>query len=205
MGSRREGSIGGRQAPGLRSRRAALGAGALLLALALVTACGGVSTVTGVATGGSDATPAVGSSSGSPAGAGAPVNWLPYARCMRAHGVRDFPDPNSRGQLQLHAQPGGDLDPNSPIYRAAASACAALNPVTNLSPAQRARLKAANLAYARCMRAHGIADFPDPNAEGGISLPPSAGGDLSSNSPAFQAAEAACASLGPGSATPGGS
>ena len=193
-------STGSRPARGLRRKRAALVTGALLMTLAFATACGRTAEVPGVA----NSVPPVTTAVGSPTGAGPRVNWLPYAQCMRAQGVRDFPDPNSQGHLQLHARPGGDLDPNSPVYRAAASACAALNPVINLSPAQRAQLKAANLEYARCMRAHGIADFPDPNAEGGISLPAHPGGDLDSNSPAFQAAQSACQSLRPGSPTPGG-
>jgi len=42
---------------------------------------------------------------------------------MRAHGISDFPDPNSQGQLQIKAQPGSDLDPNNPLYKAANKAC----------------------------------------------------------------------------------
>lgn len=54
------------------------------------------------------------------------------------------------------------------------------------------------LAYAQCMRAHGISDFPDPQG-GGITLPNNAGsnGDLDPNNPRFQAADQACRSLAP--------
>ena len=203
MNGCRDSSIGSRLARGLRPKRL-VGASALALTMTLVAAaCGSTAKVPGVASIVASATAAVGSTIGSPTGAGAQVGWLAYAQCMRAHGVRDFPDPNSQGQLNVHS--GGDLDPNSPIYRAADTACASLSPVNNLSPAQRAQVKAANLKYAQCMRAHGIADFPDPNAEGAISLHAHPGSDLEPNNPTFQAAQTACKALRPGGANSGGS
>jgi hypothetical protein len=51
------------------------------------------------------------------------------------------------------------------------------------------------LAYAACMRSHGLPDFPDPDSSGGFALP----GDIDPNSPRYQAAENACkAYAGPG-------
>ena len=55
---------------------------------------------------------------------------------------------------------------------------------------------AALLAYARCMRGHGVADFPDPNAAGRIAI--SGHGDLNQDAPAFRAASDACRGLLPG-------
>lgn len=56
------------------------------------------------------------------------------------------------------------------------------------------------LAYSQCMRAHGIADFPDPNANGQIELHSSPDTpDLAPDSAQFQAADKACHSLMPGS------
>jgi len=59
------------------------------------------------------------------------------------------------------------------------------------------------LAYADCMRSHGVPDFPDPNGQGEFQLHtalenghPTAGGDLAPNSPAFQGGERACGSFG---------
>jgi hypothetical protein len=46
------------------------------------------------------------------------------------------------------------------------------------------------LAYAQCMRSHGVSNFPDPNAEGGFSAP----AGMDPNSPTYKAAAAACAS-----------
>lgn len=47
------------------------------------------------------------------------------------------------------------------------------------------------IAYAACMRSHGVSDFPDPNSNGTLLLPQ--GADLSS--PQFQSAQQACQSL----------
>ncbi len=47
---------------------------------------------------------------------------LAFSACMRAHGLKDFPDP-SNGGIQLHSGPGSDLDPNNPIFQKAQPAC----------------------------------------------------------------------------------
>ncbi len=44
------------------------------------------------------------------------------------------------------------------------------------------------LEYAQCMRSHGVSDFPDPNSQGGFSLP----GDVDPTSPQYEAATKAC-------------
>jgi hypothetical protein len=51
---------------------------------------------------------------------------LAFSACMRSHGVPDFPDPTFTGggaQLRLRSSPGGDLNPNSPRFQAAQTAC----------------------------------------------------------------------------------
>jgi hypothetical protein len=48
------------------------------------------------------------------------------------------------------------------------------------------------------MRAHGLADFPDPNASGDIALGAGPGSDLDPNSAKFKAADEACKALRPG-------
>jgi hypothetical protein len=55
---------------------------------------------------------------------------LRYSQCMRAHGIKDFPDPTNGG-LQLRAGPGSDLDPNSPTFQAAQNACQHFLPGSN--------------------------------------------------------------------------
>lgn len=54
------------------------------------------------------------------------------------------------------------------------------------------------LAYAACMRSHGVGDFPDPDAQGHFniqSIGPNS--DLDPHNPTFQAAHRACGSLLP--------
>jgi hypothetical protein len=46
---------------------------------------------------------------------------LIYAKCMRAHGVSNTPDPDSRGHLDIG--PGTDVDVNSPRFQAAYRVC----------------------------------------------------------------------------------
>lgn len=54
----------------------------------------------------------------------------------------------------------------------------------------------AALAYANCMRSHGLPDFPDPNGQGDFVIQGAPGSDLAPSSPAFQAAERVCGSFG---------
>ena len=49
---------------------------------------------------------------------------LRYAKCMRDHGIKHFPDPDPQGRIQVSATPGSDLDPNNPLFKAADKACA---------------------------------------------------------------------------------
>jgi hypothetical protein len=67
------------------------------------------------------------------------------------------------------------------------------------------KLMAGALAYANCMRSHGVPDFPDPNSLGEFQLRPSVRvengrptpvGDLVPGSPALQAAERGCGPFG---------
>lgn len=66
---------------------------------------------------------------------------LEFSRCMRAHGMRSFPDPTaSDGSITIHVPSGSGLDPRSPAYRAALQACRRLlpngaNPGSGGSPA----------------------------------------------------------------------
>jgi len=47
---------------------------------------------------------------------------LAFSACMRAHGLKDFPDP-SNGGLRIEDHPGSDLDPNNPTFQKAQQAC----------------------------------------------------------------------------------
>lgn len=134
------------------------------------------------------------------AGAGSPgkTSALAYSQCMRAHGIKNFPDPSAGGGVNILREQGTGLDPASPQFQAADKACKSLMPALALSPAQQAKMKAGNLKYAQCMRAHGIADFPDPNSQGQIQIQAKPGSDLDPNNPRYQSATKACQRYQPG-------
>lgn len=51
--------------------------------------------------------------------------------------------------------------------------------------------------FSQCMRAHGVPDFPDPGANGQITLKVTKGGDLDPQSATYKAAVQSCKSLEP--------
>ena len=55
------------------------------------------------------------------------------------------------------------------------------------------------LAFSECMRSHGVPDFPDPSAHGGIDI---AGTGVNPSSPAVRAAKATCERVLPGGGPP---
>jgi hypothetical protein len=136
---------------------------------------------------------------------------LNLAKCFRSHGI-NVPDPSPGGGV---AGGGGGIFRQLRNYSqaqitAARQACqqyfAQAFPQLNISPAQRAQLQQQLVKFAQCMRSHGI-NIPDPttNGNGGFGFR-RAFGSVDRNSPAFQAANKACASLRPrfGRGGPGG-
>jgi hypothetical protein len=97
---------------------------------------------------------------------------LTLAVCMRSHGVPSFPDPSGRG---IHIGPGSGIDPSSPAFKAARSACRRLLPgggPGNQHPtAQQIDM---GRQISQCMRQHGVTGFPDPSF-----TPPSSSADRS--------------------------
>lgn len=121
-----------------------------------------------------------------------------YVRCLRFHGVPNFPDPGAGAPLVIPS----DINPQAPAFRSAQRACAKLMPGAgaNGSPTMGRRLQLLNLA--ECMRRHGVPTFPDPASS---PPPPSSGNVLGGNgaylalgtlqaqqSPAFRRAAGAC-------------
>ncbi len=128
-----------------------------------------------------------------------------YARCMRSHGVSDFPDPTpSQGggvAFQITGGPGSDLNHENPRFKAAGQACQSLLAGGGQPAPLSAQKIAAEVEWARCMRTHGVPGFPDPNAQGAFDS-----SRFDDTSPAFQTASRACASVeptGPVAAVPG--
>lgn len=170
-----------RPTPKRRGRKRALLAATLLAVGVLAAACGGGGSSNGVASAGSSTT-AHGSSKSSTKASG-----LAYSQCMRSHGITDFPDPNSQGHIDLTQ--GSGINISSPQFQSAQSACKSLQPGAG-TPAQQAQQTAAALNYAKCMRAHGVPNFPDPNSQGGFQIEPGSG--MNPNSSQYQAADKTC-------------
>jgi hypothetical protein len=113
-----------------------------------------------------------------------------YSACMRKHGITNFPDPNSQGVITI--QSGMGIDPGSPGFQSARSACDKLLPNGGQpTPAQIAQAQKQMLAFSACMRAHGTKDFPDPS-NGGLRIQDHPGSDLSPDNPTFQKAQQVC-------------
>lgn len=164
----------------------------LLPGLLVLAACGAGNQ--GVANlGGSSPSPSSGSSrSGSTS-----QSLEAFSQCMRAHGIAGFPDPGSGGDLAVNANNLG-VDPSSATFQNAQKACQKHLPNGGqVSPSQQAAMEQQALKFSQCMRAHGIANFPDPqfhsgNGGAGVSVQLPSGTDP--QSPQFQAAQSACQS-----------
>jgi hypothetical protein len=115
-----------------------------------------------------------------------------FSACMRSHGLPHFPDPNAQGSITFGSSDG--IDPSSPEFQSAQTACQKLLPHGGApSSAQQAKTQAAMLRYSACMRTHGVPKFPDPNFSGGrISLSINSRDGIDPQSPQFQAAQKAC-------------
>jgi hypothetical protein len=193
------------------------GVGGALAALAIIASACGSSPNAGVASLGNSSTTttaAPSANSGSSQNGASPTKGAgqstlgfggvteKFSQCMRSHGVPSFPDPNSQGQVQFSG-----VDPQSASFAAAKRACAKYAPNGGKGPtaAQQQQALAQALNYSKCMRNHGVKDFPDPQGSGsgggiGISIHGGASSDLNPNNPTFQAAQKACQSLMPGRA-----
>lgn len=117
-----------------------------------------------------------------------------YAKCMREHGIESFPDPGPNGEIALNATPGGELAPDNPAFQKADKACKPLLPDTG-KPRDADKIRAANVKYAKCMRKHGIEDFPDPEPDGTLQVKATPGSELDPKHPAYQKADKACEHL----------
>jgi hypothetical protein len=120
-----------------------------------------------------------------------------YARCIRSHGVPSFPDPqvttspgSSSVRQMVPASVGG-----SPKFKSAQQACRGLLP----GPADRSTRSyghgpgpAGLLAFARCLRGHGLSGFPDPDRDGRITAQMISASGINLHTPVFLSAARAC-------------
>jgi len=140
-------------------------------AMVMLAGCGASSPSTSTGGGGSNSSAAAGGDSSAvtpPNSNSVAADAVKFARCIRSHGVSDFPDPPSSGQLTIPPD-----DRNTPAFERAQKACQSLMPggAGGAGPnGQKSDMtRAQALRLARCIRAHGVPNFPDPNASGGIS------------------------------------
>jgi hypothetical protein len=112
-----------------------------------------------------------------------------FAQCMRAHAIKNFPDPVN-GAFSFSVVGPHSVDPSSPAFQAAKAACVHLVP----GEAQRLAVTAQDLAagdkLAACMRSHGFPAFPDPTSQNVFDVPKSINIAL----PGYQSAFSTCQS-----------
>jgi hypothetical protein len=161
----------------LSGGRAAVWVGLIVVLLAGCSASGGSGTAT-TTTSGQQAASAV---------------LREFVRCARANGMPNLPDLklDSNGQVNI---PEGTPDPPKSVERACRSIWERLPASASGDQERPPADMQALLRYARCMREHGIVDFPDPQADGRFPLPASL---RQGKTPQFLRAMQACRQLNP--------
>jgi hypothetical protein len=129
----------------------------------LAAACGG-------SPGGHVAQLSTSTTKGSPPSRGSTHDQaLAYAGCLRSHGVPLWPDPESSGAFDKSKLTPQQLGVSSSQIGTAQKACKSLVPTYSATPQPHVLAEA--LRFSRCMRAHGAANFPDPESNGAIAIP----------------------------------
>lgn len=181
-----------------RRRGTALG---LMLALAItgggLSGCGKAASGNGVASAnggkGHSASP-----SASPSRRDTQEAMLKFAQCMREHGI-NMADPQVQssgsssgpGSVRVLAAPGSD----PAKAKAAQDACKQYMPNGGEAPKPDAQALEQLRKLAKCMREHGLPNFPDPDPNGGLMLNKDSG--ITPDDPKFKAAQEACKQFQP--------
>lgn len=104
------------------------------------------------------------------------VVWQQFVSCARSHGIPGLPDPtvDSQGNASFpgaNAQNHWDHPTDVPAVQQACGSILDRLPGASPTPARpdSAQFQIL-LAFAACMRHHGITDWPDPNANGQFPL-----------------------------------
>jgi hypothetical protein len=87
-----------------------------------------------------------------------------FSECMRDNGVKEFPDPDASGKLTIDGVlNGSSLDPSTPAWKEASSACKDLQPPGFTGDQEVSdEEQEVRLEFAQCIRDNGVEDFPDP-------------------------------------------
>jgi hypothetical protein len=114
-----------------------------------------------------------------------------FAACMRANGVRGFPDPDASGTLTIDGIANGtSLDPDSAAFKQAIAACKDLEPPGFTGHKRNAQEQQAAVKFAQCVRDNGVKDFPDPTEDSPLvdtrRIPSAAGDGISRINTAMQ-------------------
>jgi hypothetical protein len=167
----------------------------LVIVVVIAAACSSAPKAPAVAGHGAPHSTEAGSPDG-PLASGALAEMMSYSKCMRSHGVLDFPDPTPNpggpgGSLSWsgHGE-NDDLDPNNPRYQAANKACQSLLPDGGQVPAISTKQLAEEVRMAVCMRSHGVPNFPDPDGNGEFVLD-----NVNRDASQYKSAFASCVSL----------
>ena len=125
---------------------------------------------------------------------------------MRSHGVTNFPDPTIQGGgLRLVIGPKSGIDPNSPLFQHAQKACASFMPTKSEIAAEVAKEVQQRLPglmnFAKCMRHRGVAQFPDPSPQQGLTLAMVAAAGVNLRSPSVFVDAQACLPVADGAIT----
>lgn len=98
-----------------------------------------------------------------------------YAQCMRDHGIANFPDPTvSDGNISY----GTDDSIKGALgaHPEAVAACKSIQDRISQAGGKNWRPTAADmqklLQFAKCVREHGVPEWPDPDADGKFTIPP---------------------------------
>jgi len=130
-------------------------------------------------------------------GGSPPDEALAYAGCLRTHGVPNWPDPTSSGLFDKSKLTLQQLGVSNSQLQAAQTACQRLLPGGGERPDQAGlrKMERDALDFARCMRFHGVPDWPDYTLRGGTPLFDLHGTAIAPNSPLIVAKQRACRSL----------
>ena len=126
-----------------------------------------------------------------------------FAKCMRTHGVPNFPDPRPSSEgggfaldLSGSTVTVDGVAFSGPAFKAANKACSHLDRNVVPAPLTEAQ-KQGMIAKAQCIRRHGVPTFPDPSfGPGGYGAGVILGPGLSPDSPAITTAAKACEHVG---------
>lgn len=132
------------------------------LVRAIVTVAGPVLLAT--ACGSSTASPSKSASAGTSTSAQAETSpVLAFSRCMRSHGVREFPDPPASGKLVVPS--AQTLGVGVTQLQTAQNACRDLLPNGGSGPSRGEVQQEWSefRSFARCMRRDGVPSWPDPS------------------------------------------